>query len=185
MSAWFFAEHVYTGFYPGKIEKILEHQKDIKNRGEDLQEVVIVLDDLLTSIRSQKCNDSGMMRSISKYDDTLLKLFTTGRHYKVTLILISQRIQLIGLNFLTNCDIFVFFRFPLKRDRKVLIEMLGQYASEKEIEDFVPHIPDQYQLFVFQMLESGALKLDNVVFKFRVPEKFVKNLIKLQKRINV
>ena len=155
---------VIIGYDAEMLENIFEFQSKIKESGKKMPKITIILDDLMVAnTRSVGC---------SQYCPTLWRIFSTGRHFNISLVLISQSISLIGLNFLRNCDYFCWFKFHLKNDRKKLVELLGMYGNEKEIEVMIEK-PERYFIFIFE-LSSQGYKLEEKLFKFKVPKKFLK-----------
>ena len=156
------AKNIISGYQPRMIEKILKHQNKQKEEGKKLKRITLILDDLMVqTTKAEGC---------SQYCPTLWKIFSTGRHYNITLILISQSISLIGLNYLRNTDYFCFFNFFIKSDKKKMIQILGNYADEQEIKTLIK--PERYHIFILE-LSNSEYELDKKLFKFKVPEQFL------------
>ncbi len=160
-----YEKNIFIDYQPEILEKILEFQSKLKQEGKKLPIITIILDDLM--VASTK-SSSGC----SQYDPTLWKIFSTGRHYNINLVLISQSIAILGLNYLRNCDKFCWFRFCLKNDRKKLIQLVGQYADEKTAEKLIEK-PERYHIFILELTSEGY-NLEDKLHTFKVPEKFLK-----------
>ena len=156
---------IFIDYQPEVLEKILEFQSNLKLDDKKMPVVTIILDDLMVATTKSTTG-------CSQYDPTLWRIFSVGRHYNICLVLISQSISLIGLNFLRNCDYFCFFRFCLKNDRKKLIELIGQYASEDEAQRLIEK-PERYHIFILELTSEGY-DLKDKLHTFKVPEKFLK-----------
>jgi len=164
---------IYIDYQPELLNDILDFQANLMQQGKEAPVITIILDDLLvaTSRGRNLC---------SQYDLTLWRIFSTGRHYNIHLVLISQSISLIGLNFLRNCDYFCWFDFKLKNDKKKLVQILGAYGDENEIYSLIDK-PERYHIFILELTSAGY-ELEEKLQTFKVPSEFLNLKLKEPKK---
>lgn len=98
-----FQKHVdpkmcFSLFKENVMQACINHQKARKLKGETMPRVLVVMDDVLDQMRD-------MRRS-----DALLQLFTQGRHFNISIVVLSQHCKALPPAFRKNVDAAILFR---------------------------------------------------------------------------
>jgi len=111
-----------------KIDKILEHQAYLKDKYEEdetpekLPNLLFVIDDM--------CGDS----QLSNRNSILNTLFYRGRHFNLSIILVSQAYKMISKNIRTNFSDMIFYAVENDGELKSIIEENSGGLSKKNFE---------------------------------------------------
>ena len=148
---------VAVGLNDDKLHRIMEAQTD----DDDPPRLLMVFDDL--------CYD----RNLCAKHPSIKKIAFEGRHYNISCILTTQLTSTgIGSNIYSNCDFFVFFRFPLQSHRKLLVDnVLSAYMEKDEADLLLKKLP-RYS-FCFMNLSGASDDLEESCQVFKVPACFV------------
>ena len=106
--------------FASDIDNIINFQKTRKEKGLEMGEICIILDDVFSS--SKRGYGVGVVSG------KLEELASRGRHYKIACILLSQRIYSISPSIRSNADIVISF-YP--RAQKAREHMITQYLSRE------------------------------------------------------
>ena len=111
-SAYFPDDHIFDGFYEGVIDKILKQQKKrMRQYATDPKSLnpftLLVLEDVGTDIRQS---------------DVLERLATTGRHFGMCVVVLTQRVHQLHTRVRDNADIVINLRTYSKSAKEAVHE---------------------------------------------------------------
>jgi len=150
-------ENIITKYNSNIIKKIMKYQENRKQNKKKMPKITIILDDVITSK--------------TRYDATLEKIFFTGRHFNISLILVSQSFSCISPSFLRNSDYVCFFRFFIKQDREKIISIMGMYCNQRDCEAILSK-SEKHKIFILDMT-SDSIDIKEKINCFKVPKKFI------------
>ena len=88
----------FSVYREGVMQACINHQKARKQKGEKMPRVLVVMDDVLDQMKDLRRSDA------------LLQLFTQGRHFNISIVILSQHCKALPPAFRKNVDAAVIFR---------------------------------------------------------------------------
>ena len=108
--------HLYNSWQPDIIQEIMDYSKKQKNG------VLMLIDDMIS--------DADCFNK--KQDNLLTTLFYMGRHYRVSLIITSQKYHSIPNGMLSNASQLILFRLKTQREIDSFYDSITQYYNMAE-----------------------------------------------------
>ena len=108
--------HLYSSWQPDIVQEIMEYSKKQPNG------VLMLIDDMISDA---ECFNK-------KQDNLLTTLFYMGRHFKISLIITSQKYHSIPSGMLSNASALVLFRLKTQREIDSFFDSITQYDDLEE-----------------------------------------------------
>lgn len=106
--------------FASDVQRIIDFQRTRKEKGKELSQVCLILDDC--------CSSSSRGYGVGKISEVLENIASRGRHFGISVILLSQRIYSISPSIRSNADIMISF-YP--RTQKAREHLITQYLSRE------------------------------------------------------
>lgn len=131
------------------IQNLINYQLDRKARGKKLQNYLVYLEDWI--------NHPSFDKKRSIYG----KLFSQGRHLRITTIMSVQQYTLTPANLRRQCQAFILFKISNTSERKICFNELCNTVdmSEQDFETVYNHITQQP--FGFMVIDCHKAKWSN------------------------
>jgi hypothetical protein len=133
-------DHKHSEYKDDVINNIMHFSKQTESG------VMIILDDMITS--SSAIN--------SKQDSTLKRLFFQGRHYKVSIVLVSQQMKAVPLCMRINCTHLICFNLRNKKEEKCFVE--ENCAIDGIVEKYRAATSQQYSFLYVDKTSYAAFR---------------------------
>lgn len=131
-------KHIFEEYNPNVIEDIIENQRKNIDASKPVKQIMIYLDDCIFSFK--------------KDDKVLSSLFVKGRHYGISVMVISQKFRLLNNSIRSNADIIVVTKVINQQEKDALyVEYNGGGHKNKF-----------YSLLDTAIKSKGVMIIDNV-----------------------
>lgn len=131
---------VFDNFDETKIEEIIEENKKY------MGEVLIILDDCITSTNFKKTNN----------DHPLSRIASIGRHFKISIWCISQKLNAISTTFRTNCDGVILFRTNILEQKEAFQTWSGPVSTFNEFQQIFDHCTKERYNFLYYNNQNNS-----------------------------
>lgn len=147
------------------ISKVLKRQIDMKNiNNQRLKEGKKKIDDRILVVMDDCISDSKLWRK----SKDLAEIFYNGRHYNITLIIVSQDIVAIPPSFRSNIDIVMLFNTSIQEELKKLYQhYAGEFSNLQEFKDTLNAVCQDYGTLVILKRGYKSLNLSDKIFRYR------------------
>jgi hypothetical protein len=105
--------HMYREWDEDIVREIMEYSKKQPSG------VLLLLDDLIS--------DAGAFNK--KNNNLLTELFYTGRHYKISLVITTQRLHAVPSGMLSNCSQMIVFALKTKREKEAFLDNVNSFED--------------------------------------------------------
>jgi len=167
----FLDKRFLTTFAQEKIEKLLKIQAKAVKAGK-IREVLLVLDDVIGGDGSKKAEGSRLIRS----------LYANGRHYHISIILLSQIAnRLLEPPIRENSD-YIFFSRLGQRGLEVLWESLPSTIGKREFLQFSSTHNKDYTFVLFDNMTQSNEPADFLFLVKAEEHKFLLNQKPVEKK---
>jgi hypothetical protein len=127
-----------NGFATGcRLEKILEHQKKVRESGKKPEHLLLIFDDFITS------------NIMNKRRGTMTKLYAMARHYCISVITTSQNYILIPKQIRELSQYIVAFKIYGTKELKSFVEECHRDLPEDIFEELVQRTTDPKYSFIY------------------------------------
>ena len=147
------------------ISKVLKRQIEMKNiNNQRLKEGKKKIDDRILVVMDDCISDSKIWRK----SKDLGEIIYNGRHYNITLIIVSQDIVAIPPNFRSNIDIVMLFNTSIQEELKKLYQhYAGEFSSLQEFKDTLNAVCQDYGTLVILKRGYKSLNLSDKIFRYK------------------
>jgi len=128
--------HLYREWDEEIVKKIMDYSKKQTNG------VLLLLDDLISDANAFNKKNSNL----------LTELFYTGRHYKISLCITSQRLHAVPSGMLSNCSQMCVFALKTKRERESFLEIVNNFEDLPRKYEYAVREPYS---FIYLNLQTG------------------------------
>ena len=128
--------HLYKEWDDDIVRQIMNYSKKQTNG------VLILLDDLISDDKAFNKRSGNL----------LTELFYTGRHYKISICLTSQRLHAIPSGMLGNASQMVVFALKTKRERESFLEIVNNFENLEQKYQYA--VREMYN-FIYLNLQTG------------------------------
>jgi len=150
------------------LEKIINQQshnmikyKKQKMKGKQPPKILIILDDCISGNKIL-------------YDENIAKLYTLGRHLKISVIFLTQHLNALSPKIKKNSDVLIFFRNPdLEQSKELQDRYMHLFNDDrKKISNIIDRIYDEpYKCVVVCVYKiQKAEKISDYIYYYRAPE---------------
>ena len=168
------------------ISKVLKRQIEMKNlNNQRIKEGNKQIDDRILVVMDDCISDSKLWRK----SKDLAEIFYNGRHYNITLVIVSQDIVAIPPAFRSNIDIVMLFNTSIQEEIKKLYQhYAGEFSSVQEFKDTLTTVCQDYGILIILKRGFKSTNLSDKIFRYRAdidlkPKIFgCKKYIKLDKK---
>lgn len=147
------------------ITKVLKRQIKMKNiNNQRSKEGKNKLDDRILVVMDDCISDSKIWRK----SKDLAEIFYNGRHYNITLIIVSQDIVAIPPSFRSNIDIVMLFNTSIQEELKKLYQhYAGEFSNLQEFKDTLNTVCQDYGTLVILKRGFKSLNLSDKIFRYK------------------
>lgn len=149
---------IHNRFDETKLVRLLDTQKQLTVQQGRTSNVVVILDDCAFSK--------------STFGETLQRIFSNGRHYKILFVLSLQYSMQLPSSMRGNVDVAISLKEPVFANRKRLFESLyGQFKNFKEFDKVFQEVTQDYGAMVCVNNGSSSTDIEKNVFWLRADPK--------------
>lgn len=131
-----------------------QRQKEGKKKYDD--RILVVMDDCISDAK------------IWKRSKDLAEIFYNGRHYNISLIIVSQDIVAIPPSFRANIDIVMLFNSSIQEELKKLFQhYAGEFTNLQEFKDTLNMVCQDYGAMIILKRGYRSLDLCDKVFRYK------------------
>lgn len=147
------------------LSKVLKRQLEIKNiNNQREKEGKIKYDDRLLVVMDDCISDAKIWRKSKE----LAEIFFNGRHYNISLIIVSQDIVAIPPAFRANIDIVILFNSSIQEELKKLFQhYAGEFSNLQEFKDTLNTICQDYGAMVILKRGYKSLNISDKIFRYK------------------
>lgn len=147
------------------LNKVIKRQLNLKSINEKRKKdnktpfderILVVMDDCISDAKEWK-----------KSTD-LSEIFFNGRHYNITLILVSQDIVAIPPAFRLNIDIVILFNCDIQEEIKKLFQYYaGEFSNVQEFKDTLGAVCQDYGAMIILKRGFKSKNIEDKIFRFK------------------
>lgn len=147
------------------LAKVLKRQTEMKNiNNQRLLEGKKKYDDRILVVMDDCISDA----KIWKKSKDLAEIFYNGRHYNISLIIVSQDIVAIPPSFRANIDIVMLFNSSIQEELKKLFQhYAGEFSNLQEFKDTLNMVCQDYGAMIILKRGYRSLDLCDKVFRYK------------------
>lgn len=141
-------------------DNMIQYKKQ-KMKGKKPPKILIILDDCISGSKIM-------------YDENIAKLYTLGRHLKISVIFLTQHLNALSPKIKKNSDVLIFFRNPDVEQTKELQDKYMHLFNDdkKKIADIIDKIYDEaYKCIVVCVYKiQKAKQIKDYIYYYKAPE---------------
>lgn len=137
-----------NGFATGcRIERIMNHQKAIREQGGKPKHILIVMDDFINNCQ------------FSKRRGIITKLYCMARHYNISVVTSSQNYMLIPKQIRELAQYVISFKIYGGKELKAFVEECHRVLNEKDFEElFIETTKEKYSFMYIDNAKNKFMK---------------------------
>lgn len=139
-----------------KVYNEIKQKNNSSNKKEHLK-TLFIFDDIFTS--------ENMTMFKKQKENPVLDIFNNGRHYTITVLILSQDLKYISRSMRKNTDIFVTFNISTLDEKEELLTTLNMFKTKKEFEEVIFSLKEYEPLMLIRRTGEKYLG-GNVIINF-------------------
>lgn len=150
------AKHIYSDYNVNIIQDIIDNQRKLKEKGRPMKQVMILLDDCVFNFK--------------KEDKVLSALFIKGRHYNISVMIISQKFRLLNNVIRSNVELVIVAKVVNQKEKDAIFQ---EYSTQGSKNEFIQLITDTTKDKGVLIIDMNSDE-DNILHKSKAPAKLPK-----------